>query len=569
MKRLIITIGIVLFTFLATTFAVVAIILNSDKILNSFSIISVDNVGYTYVVKFEKVKAAEYYDIVVYNTRNVQIFSQSAYKTTATINVDNLEYNGEYKLIVYAYDGLGESLAVNNPYKFKYNEPTFSATNSLILHDDEEYFLIIDGDLSKKDYKIRLSDNGFKLKEEVVKGNEYLIAFEYYSRMKQKLDIELLDGGSVIDKITLYNQMSPVSDLKITSPQNGKLLNYNDVVFTFTGGDNATEYLVQIYNGKKLIREKEVRSNRVVIASEIFTKAETYRLRVVAKYEDYPEYTKMAEITFTMNEKDTLRPAYINVNPKYVKPNSQIILTNPNPDGLVYFTLDGSDPTTNGIRYEGPIIVTNKLTIKTVVMEPKKNNSVVSTFDINVGEKKNYSVYLSPSNQAGNIGVGKVGYTNEMKEMNHLTNFIEKRLKDHGVKVYRNSPYGNINLWTADSKYYGVDLHLAIHSNGSSNHKSYGIETWINEETSKTYSLANLFQTDLMKIYYTTDPKGNRGVKYANGALGECNDLYLPFGILLEIGHHDWELDAAWIMENKELIGNTVANTILKYFGLL
>ena len=116
------------------------------------------------------------------------------------------------------------------------------------------------------------------------------------------------------------------------------------------------------------------------------------------------------------------------------------------------------------------------------------------------------------------------------------------------------------------SRYYGADLHIAIHSNASTNHTSKGIETWINDQTSDTYSLANMIQSDLMNIYYDKE-NGNRGVKYSNGALGETR---MPkFGILIEVAHHDYLEDAKWIMDNKELIGNTIADSILKYFGII
>lgn len=569
MKRIIIAIVAVLLTFLATTFAVVAILLNSDKILSSFSIISVDNVSTTFVVRYEKVKAAAYYDLIVYNDRNVQIYSKTFTNTTANIELTMLEYNAEYKLVIYAYDKLGDSITVVNPYKFKYNEPSFSQDNSLVLTDGEDYELLIDGDLNKKDYRIRLMDNGVKIKEEKLGSNEYIIKSSYFTGLEQKLDVAIIDGLTVVSEISLYNKMSPVGALKITSPQNGDILDYNDVVFTYEGGENATEYVVQIYQDKKIIRETTVRRNRCVISAAMFEKSQNYKIRISALYGDYEKYAKYAEIEFTMNEKDTLKPAYMNLSSKYVKAGTAVVLSNPNPDGTIYYTINGEDPVTHGIKYTEPIVVNNKLNLKAVIMEPKKNNSVVSDFEINIGTKKAYSVYLSPSNQSGNLGVSKVGYTNEMKEMNDLTNYVEKRLKEYGVKVYRNSPHGNINLWTSDSKYYGVDLHLAIHSNASINHNQYGIETWINEQTSKTYSLANLLQDNLMNIYYNDNPLGNRGVKYANGSLGECNDLYLPFGILVEIGHHDHEMDAAWIMQNKALIGNAVADTILKYFGII
>ena len=54
-----------------------------------------------------------------------------------------------------------------------------------------------------------------------------------------------------------------------------------------------------------------------------------------------------------------------------------------------------------------------------------------------------------------------------------------------------------------------------------------------------------------MNIYYNKDDeKANRGVKYANGALGEANDMYFPFGLLVEVAHHDYKEDALWIMRN-------------------
>ena len=75
-----------------------------------------------------------------------------------------------------------------------------------------------------------------------------------------------------------------------------------------------------------------------------------------------------------------------------------------------------------------------------------------------------------------------------------------------------------------------------------------------------------MIQRYLLNIYYDKE-NGNRGVKYSNGALGETR---MPkFGILVEVAHHDYEEDAKWIMDNKELIGKTIADSILKYFGII
>ena len=162
-----------------------------------------------------------------------------------------------------------------------------------------------------------------------------------------------------------------------------------------------------------------------------------------------------------------------------------------------------------------------------------------------------------------------MGYTNEEKEMNDLSDYIEKRLKEYGVIVYRNDGYSGINRWTQDSTYLGVDLHLAVHSNASEEHNVYGIETWINDANSPTYSLAQKIQMGLMDIYYNKeDVLANRGIKYAQGSLGEVNPLLTPCGILVEIAHHDYEADADWIMKNKEKIGYKIADSILEYFQI-
>jgi N-acetylmuramoyl-L-alanine amidase len=569
MRRIIIAIITSLITFIITTFIVSLIIINSGKILKSFNIISVENVSTKYNIKFERVKAAEYYEIIVYDKNNSLFFTKKTYDTANTLNLSNIEYNQKYKLVVFAFNKLGDSISVNNPYSFRYTEPTFSKDNNLVLTNNEDYKLKIDGNLKTKNYKIAIYDNNYKIKEDKINTNEYTIPQKLFTDLEQKLDVRLYEGTNLINKINLYSNLSPISDIVITSPTNGNILDYNDVTLTYDGGHNADKYTLQIIKDNDVIKEKTIYKNRCVISSNFFDKAESYTLKVNASYKDYSSYMKTTSVTFSMNEKETLKPAYINTYYKYVKEGTKLTLTNPNPDGNIYYTIDGTDPNVNGILYKEPLTITHNLELKSVVKADKKNNSVISDYNINVGVKNEYRVYLSPSNQDGNLGVKSVGYTNEEHEMNDLANYIQAKLKEYNVKIYRNNPNGNINLWNSESMFYNCDLHLAIHSNASESHTVYGIETWINEQTSETYSLANLLQASLMSIYYKSDNLGNRGVKYANGSLGEVNDSYVKFGILIETAHHDYPDDAKWIMENKKLIGDTIANTILKYFGII
>lgn len=562
------TILIALITLLIGSLATSYSIVNSDDFLKSFKITNLTNINTKYHLEYEKTTNATVYEVIIYDESSEIIFNEKTTENVVDFDLNNLRYDEKYKLVIYAYDKNGESISVKNPYEFTYTEPSFSKDNNLVLDNNEDYTLYIDGELNKdnKNYQIGLYDNNILIYKEEIKDNEYIIKQKYFNGLTQTLTAKLFDNDTEINSITLYSNTSPISDITIVSPQNDALLDYQDVPLTFTGGDNATEYILEIFKDDILIKEVSLNQNRAIISSEFFVKDNNYTFKIKAKYLDYESYSKEATVSFKMKEKETLLPVYINKDSNYIKENSYITLNNPNNKGTIYYTLDGTDPNETSLVYENPILIKENTTIKTIIKEDKSYDSPVSTYSLNIGNKTDYKVYLSPSNQDGNLGVKSVGYTNEEKEMNDLSNYIEKRLKDYNIKVYRNNPNGNINLWVADSRYYGADLHIAIHSNASTNHTSKGVETWINDQTSDTYSLANMIQSDLMNIYYDKE-NGNRGVKYSNGALGETR---MPkFGILVEVAHHDYLEDAKWIMDNKELIGNTIADSILKYFGII
>lgn len=553
-------------TLITTSFGLSYSLINSDEFLRNFKIIKVTNTSTNYHIEFEEVPAAVNYEIIIYDEDSKQIYNNTIETNTIDINLTNIEYDKKYKIMVYAYDKLGNSSVINNPYEFIYVEPTFSSKNDLVLNNNQDKTININGNLNTDNYEIALIKENTEIYKEQVTSNFYTIKNNYFKDNIGQYELKIFKDESEISKINLYNEISPVSDINITSPQNNQTLDYGDITITFDGGENASEYILEIYKDNLLIKQITIDDNKAILSSEFFQKDTTYTIKIIAKYLDYSNNTKESSVSFKVNEKETLKPTYINYNPNYVTLNSSIILTNPNKSGTIYYTTDGTEPTENSLIYSEPIKAKTNMIIKTIVKENNKNDSIISTYNINIAQKKNYKVYLSPSNQDQNFGISSVGYTNEMKEMNDLSNYIEQKLEDYGIKVYRNNPNGNINLWTAESLSYGADLHIAIHSNASTNHTSKGIETWINEQTSETYSLANIIQADLMSIYYDQE-NGNRGVKYSNGVLGETR---IPkFGILVEVAHHDNLEDARWIMNNKKIIGETIANSILKYYGII
>lgn len=568
MKKIITGVISIIILFIISTFIIAYFILNNGSFLTNFEFKSVTNTGLNFYVYFEKSKAAKNYDILVYDSENIIIYRDNIKDCSTTIEFDSLNFNEVYKIVVIAKDKEGNTKSIKEPYTFLWDELTFSKSNLVAMDNENDYNLYFTGDYTKKDYKLNIKQNDTLIDTIDITNEEYTIKNNEFKDKQLYYTLEIIDNSVIISTLKIYNLISPLSEIEFTNPSNGDMLDYDDVSISFTGGDNATNYLLELYSGNKLIRRKEISDKNVILSNNLFEKSASYKVKITASYLDYIDYSKTAEINFTINDKVTLKPVYTNYNYKLIKSGTKIKLLSPNENATIYYTTDGSDPIEYGTVYTDEIEINNDTTIKAFAKENKKNDSIVSTFDFKVGSKTNYKVYLSASNQYNNLGVSKVGYTNEKKEMNDLTNYIEKRLESYGVTTYRNE-FGDINRWTADSTYLGVDLHLAIHSNASEDHTAYGVETWIHEQTSNTYSLAQNIQNNLMNIYYNKDEElANRGVKYANGSLAEVNPAYTPCGILIEVAHHDYENDAKWIIENKEKIGNTIADTILEYFQI-
>lgn len=557
---------IVTVVFIIATIISVLILFNGNKILVNFEIIDLTNNYTEYTLKFAKVKAADHYVIEIHNSDNRKVFSLDTKDELNKFSLTNLKNNEEYSLMVYAYDKLGDYRPCEKEYKFTWDEPTFDDDASILLND-EDYLINILGNLENKDYYLTVKDGDDLIINEQITNNEYTIPKTYYVGTQKELVAALNVNGELVDEIHLFNNMNPVGNVSISNLSNEEVVPFNDLTLSYEGGDNASSFEINVIKDGKVVRKSSTKKKTVVLSKNLFSVGESYTLEVIAKYDTY---LKNSSVNITMSDFIQLSPVYISNNWKYVKKGTKLELMSNDEDAKIYYTLDGKDPESFGTLYTEPIIINENVTLKTVSMKDGYLDSVISTYDINVGVKEKLKVYLSPSNQHGNFGVKSVGFTNEMDEMNDLSNYIQERLEANGVKVYRNNPAGNINLWNRDSNYYGVDLKIAIHSNASIEHDKYGIETWVDTQNSQTVSIANAIQKGLMSIYpYKDLPGANRGVKYANGALGEANDLYIPFGLLVEVAHHDNEGDAEWIMQNKKLIGYNIADSILKYYQVI
>ncbi len=177
------------------------------------------------------------------------------------------------------------------------------------------------------------------------------------------------------------------------------------------------------------------------------------------------------------------------------------------------------------------------------------------------GAEMQKSVYLSPSTQETNVGIGNYG--TEEKRMNQIGDVVEYELRRHNIRVYRNKSEMTLYQVVEDSNSKDADIHFAIHSNSTSGSgKARGCEVLAYSQDSKGFTLAE----EVYKRLEAITPTCDRGVKIAP-QLYELRKTKMP-AALVEIAFHDNALDAVWILSNIESIGVAIAKGILSYFKI-
>lgn len=174
------------------------------------------------------------------------------------------------------------------------------------------------------------------------------------------------------------------------------------------------------------------------------------------------------------------------------------------------------------------------------------------------------SVYLSPSTQENNIGIGDYG--SEEDRMNSICDVVQEELLRHAITVYRNTPDMTLKQVVADSNRKDPTIHFAIHSNAHTG-KARGSEVFCHQYGGEGERLARLVYAELEPLTPTKD----RGVKEGLNHFGQGIPLYelaktnAP-AALVEIAFHDNPDDAKWMLTNIEPIGIALAKGILNYF---
>ena len=166
------------------------------------------------------------------------------------------------------------------------------------------------------------------------------------------------------------------------------------------------------------------------------------------------------------------------------------------------------------------------------------------------------SVFLSPSDQLGNTYA--YGDTNEAVVCQQISNMLEDKLNQYGVTVDSDP---NMYYAVDRSNKMRPDLHLAIHTNASPKHNVRGVRVFHFPESALGKAYAEKFFRALSGLY-----DGSHALK-AHSSLYELKKTTSP-AVYLELDFHDTVDGAKWLINNKELIADTLCNVIVDIFQL-
>ena len=151
------------------------------------------------------------------------------------------------------------------------------------------------------------------------------------------------------------------------------------------------------------------------------------------------------------------------------------------------------------------------------------------------------------------------------EDLNELERLITTNLGKYNYKVIKKDPDNSINKTISEAKTNNADLYISLKTSASISHESYGIETWINSEENKSFSIAKLIHNSIIKEY--NNSKGNKSGKYSFDNIEELTDHNVPLSLIINLGYFDNEKDYERLTSNKEKIAKSISAPIIKYFG--
>lgn len=167
-------------------------------------------------------------------------------------------------------------------------------------------------------------------------------------------------------------------------------------------------------------------------------------------------------------------------------------------------------------------------------------------------------IFLSPSNQK--LNTYAYGGTTEDVQCGKIAEFCKIALERCGFEV-KLEQYDTMQNRVAHSNAWGADLHVPIHTNAF-NASVGGTRVFYFQPNTASYKAAQSIYSVLKDI-----TPGKSDAMTQNTSFYEMNKPKAP-AVYVEAEFHDVPEYAKWIINNTELIGESICKGICAYFGV-
>lgn len=278
-----------------------------EVINETLRIEGINNYLNNYEITLSKIIDADNYEVIL-STKDGLIVDSKMEKS----NIVNIEIpksyqinNTELVITAKAYSGTILLKQTLEEKSIKWEYPSISKNNKKQIQD-ENYALLLEG-IIDEDYRLIIRDEKEELYNEIIHENNIVIPNKLYLKKNITLTFELYYDDYLLDSFNLKNipkttttEPNPISELKIKSLKKYHFLkDFEDVNIEFSGGDNADEKTIYIYENNKLIKQEKLTTNSYIVPASTFKMESGYKVTIVAKKKKFKREASVFISTIT------------------------------------------------------------------------------------------------------------------------------------------------------------------------------------------------------------------------------------------------------------------------------
>lgn len=528
-----------------------------DEKLTDFKIISfnqeIKSESKLNELTFEKSKNALKYIVYVYNSNNKLIKEVETKETSIVLSDLNVEYNDEITIKVQAVDKNKNKLKATNNLDVTWSLPSLQVNEINDIGTDEDLSVRIDIDESKMEgYYLILS----KGEEEIIKlevdSSKMIIPSNYYSNNLGKYKVSLVYDDIELSSYEFTVGLPEIGEVYIDSIKHNSTIPWDDFEVSFSGGENADMYEVSIHTmDNKMPFLKQTTEMSCIVDISKLQENTTYVLKVMAYNKIDNSVSNQRVLSFKTGTKEKAKEVKTDVPGGEVTIGTKITLSSETKSATIYYTIDGSTPSENSLKFDSPIEIKKDVTIKAIAISKNHFNSDVAVFEYKA-KTKEIKINLRASKNE-EVGITGSSYTSDKIIIGEITNIIQNELKKNNITVI------------LDNDGEKVDLTLTL-SSTSDDGNTHGISTFVYATNSNVAPLAVKLHNGLSSIY-GTNPKKLIYTNTSGNNINEVNPKKTYNGILIRLGYRDNMQDAKWLVENKDKIALKIAEIIIKNYN--